>query len=312
MTRLTVPLLVLASLATAPAGASRPAASADRPGSAAVRQAMAIANMSVEIWPEYDDPRVLVIYSGDVARDVTLPADFSFIIPAGAQVHMAGGLNANGEHIHSLYQTRERDDGLVEVTYRLEVPNFYMEFYYDPFTGGDERNFSYPLLSRFDIAALMVSVQRPRRAEGFTVSPTALQSVQDNNGFTYDVLRFDSLPAGTARSVSVVYRKADREPSVTPQQAGGATTADRRTMKSILLFVAILLAGIIAWALFIGPRRRATAGHDDRIRRPARRAQPPGETRYCTQCGQAVSAEDRFCGMCGQPVRAPELAATSS
>ena len=40
--------------------------------------------LSIDLWPEYDDPGVLVIYKALLSPEVTLPAEVTFRIPVQA------------------------------------------------------------------------------------------------------------------------------------------------------------------------------------------------------------------------------------
>lgn len=270
-----------------------------------------INTMEVEIWPEYDDPRVLLIYRGTMPPDQSLPTDFTFVVPSDAQVHMAGAIGPNGEHVHGLFQERDRGDGMKEIFYSLEHPSFYMEFYYDPFTGAEQREFRYPLVSPFPIADLKVSVQQPLRATGFGITPTTTNVVQDQKGFSYYIVSLGEVPAGEERSVSVAYRKTDREPSVAGQQAGGGVPEpQRRTMKSILVGVGVLLIGVVGYGLFVAFQRKNARSGRGRVNAaspaPARPRQARGESsRFCTQCGAEIDGTDKFCSGCGHPVPTP-------
>lgn len=280
----------------------------------------AIATMRVDIWPEYDDPRVLVIYDGTLAGDATAPTDFSLVVPPGAQVHMAGGIAPDGGHLHADFRTRTRNDGLVEVSYRLEVPEFYMEFYYDPLGAGEERRFTYPVQSGFHIDSLAVRVQEPRRAEGFEVVPLADQHTQDDRGLGYAVIRRTDLAPGAMIPVTVVYRKTDRTPSVTAQEMNGAQGAQgaqgaraeppfpwdraRRWGLGILAaaFFAVGLYREVFARRWSGSHREPVA---DRDRDDRGQAAPEGgrRPRFCTECGTRLAPTHRFCTMCGQPIR---------
>lgn len=267
--------------------------------------APAVAEMTVEIWPEYDDPRVLVIYRGHLAPSESTPTGFSLVAPAGAQIHMAGGTDANGGHIHGLYQTHDRGDGLMDVSYDLDVPDFYMELYYDPFTEGDERNFTYSVVSPYDVTSLVVTVQEPLRAKSFSVSPFTAEVVRDDRGLNYHVIRLDGVRAGTSEAITVSYSKTDRQPSVVPRELEGESgPPGRRAMSDILLGVAVLLAGITAYVYSFGSWRR------DPRDRTANDPPHPGDgsqarsRRFCTKCGNPLEPDDGYCGACGHAVRA--------
>jgi hypothetical protein len=300
----------LVLVALLPPAALRASLSQETPAPGGAVTETKINTMEVEIWPEYDDPRVLLIYRGTMPPDQPLPTDFSFIVPSDAQVHMAGAVDQNGGHVHALFQERDRGDGTKEIFYRLEHPNFYMEFYYDPLTGAEQRQFRYPLVSPFPIADLKVSVQQPLRTSGFGVNPATSNVVRDQKGFSYYIVSFGAVPAGEERSVSVAYRKTDREPSVAGQQPGGGVPErQRRTMKGILVGAGILLIGVVGYGLFAASQRKKV--RSGRAGAHAARPVPAGPTqaggkpsRFCTQCGAGVEKTDKFCSNCGHQVRA--------
>lgn len=319
MTTRMILLALLASTSTAvvPAAGAEPALS----GTDAVSPApgVKVASMSVDIWPEYDKPSVLVIYKGSLAAPLSTPTDFSILIPSGAQLGMVGGIDKDGRHIHAAYQTHDRDDGMVEVSYKLDVPTFYMEFYYDPLGGGDQRDFTYSVVSPYDVGTLIVNVQQPRRVEGFHVTPYTPKVVQDDNGFEYFVIQSDDVPAGSATPVSITYRKTDRAPSVQPQSMAMTDTGGGGTPRQVWLLwaaAAALLVGVGGYMLFGGSA--VSAGVEGRKERApvrprsgppnpelseARFSEPDERARFCTQCGSALEPEDHFCGRCGRATK---------
>ncbi len=283
------------------------AAVAGTPRPSRADPAPVISYMDVEIWPEYDEPRVLLIYKGSLVAPGKTPTDFTFVIPDGAHVHMVGGVDANGQHIHATYQTHKRADGLVELTYRLTVPDFYMEFYYNPLGGAAQRRFTYTVLSPFVMDTLVVAVQEPQRAQDFTISPLTEQVSQDRNGFNYYVLQYDGVKAGARKAVTVAYRKTDDQPSIaSPGDATSSATppaapGGHRTAIAILALVALVSAGFGLWPLV---RPRIVRGRADVGARESASRPETGAARFCTQCGESLSPDDRYCARCGAPTRA--------
>lgn len=274
--------------------------------------------LTIDIWPEYDDPRVLVIYDGMLASDDELPAEVTFAVPADAQVHMAGGIAANGGHLHADFDTRLREDGLMEVSYAPQAPHLYMEFYYDPLSGDDARHFTYPVMAPFDVDSLMVRVQEPLRATAFELAPAAEGSMQDNRGLDYHLVRRGDLSAGSVTPVTVSYTKMDRQPSVTTQEAPAVAQSEhsegspwRRARTWILVILAAGFFGVGFFKMFSRPRAAgplvagasaATSGGRTRSRRSHAESGSPGPAQFCSQCGRPLAPEHRYCGGCGAPV----------
>lgn len=270
----------------------------------------ALAALTIDIWPEYDDPRVLVIYDGMLESGGELPAELTFVVPADAQVHMAGGIAANGGHLHADFDTRLRDDGLMEVSYAPQAPRLYMEFYYDPLSGDDDRRFTYPVVAPFAVDSLTVRVQEPLRATAFELKPAAEGSMQDNRGLDYHLVRWGDLRAGSVTPVTVAYRKSDRQPSVAGRQAP-VNGQDRRSRESSSFrwgdawswILATLAAGafVVGFYKLFATRRPGGGGEggSGRVARPASAA----AASFCTECGHPAEPSHRYCGRCGRALR---------
>lgn len=308
-----IPAIFLSTIATAAGAVPVPVGQEGPPASDPT-----LAAFTVDIWPEYDDPRVLVIYDGVLASGGELPEELTFVVPADAQVHMAGGIAANGGHLHADFDTRLREDGLMEVSYAPQAPHLYMEFYYDPLSGDDERRFTYPVTAPFDVDSLMVRVQEPMRATAFELVPAAEGSMQDNRGLDYHLVRRGDLSAGSVTPVTVSYRKADREPSVARQVAPAAAasppggepggSSGPGALTWILVSLAVGSFGIGFYKLFSSPRGGAELAVAPRGRVQGGSSRPTsgasGQARFCPQCGRPVGPEHRFCGQCGHPLAA--------
>ncbi|MFQ5703439.1 MAG: hypothetical protein ACE5HT_05380 [Gemmatimonadales bacterium] len=260
-----------------------------------------VRSMEIDIWPEYDDPRVLVIYQGVLDSDVETPTDFVFLIPKGAQIHMAGALGEEGQHMHATFETRAVGDTITEVRYPLATKRFYMEFYYDPFDGSS-KEFRYPLVSPFRISQLVVRVQEPLRASQFRTIPAPVNVVTDASGFSYNRLVFDSLPANVERSVEVAYIKPDRTPSVT---VAGSAPVGGTAMRNILVVGVLALAGVVGYGLFVNAkshqRQAPEGGQPVRQRSVSPVAKSKRKYKYCQECGGRMGRADNFCPVCGSP-----------
>jgi hypothetical protein len=257
--------------------------------------------MDIDLWPEYDDPRVLVIYSGELESDVEVPRDFVLVIPRGAQIHMAGALGERGEHLHALFEVRPRGETLTEVSYRLETRKFYMEFYYDAFAGSDAKEFRYPLVAVHPIDKLVVKVQQPLKASDFRTTPIAVDVLRDAEGFSYHRIMFDEVAANDERSVSVSYIKSDRSPSIA--KVGVSATPGGSSMRTILIVSAVLLVGAVGLGTFASSVRGKTvsvgagAGASQAVQGAATGRHR--QHKYCRACGVPLNSGDKFCGECG-------------
>ncbi|RMF84813.1 MAG: hypothetical protein D6736_18570, partial [Nitrospinota bacterium] len=100
-----------------------------------------IAFLRVSIWPEYDDPRVLIMLRGTFTPDSPLPATVRFTVPEDIEVIGAGMVSEQGElllHPHQVEQEGEKN----RLRFLLPRSEFFVEYYYAPFEGTVERKFT--------------------------------------------------------------------------------------------------------------------------------------------------------------------------
>lgn len=76
------------------------------PAMAETGEPLTIKNMKVSLWPEYDDPRVLVIYEGEFDNEVIFPQPVAFPVPLSSEISQACALQQPGNvHLCQLYET---------------------------------------------------------------------------------------------------------------------------------------------------------------------------------------------------------------
>lgn len=287
--RLLLGLLALTMAAVPPAGAESPA--------------LTLKNIKVSVWPEYDEPRVLVIYEGEFAG--TFPQEVRFRLPAGAEAAQVCALKKPAdEHICQLYQIKPEGDGLL-LTYTLPIPTFFVEFYYYPLQGAGPRDIAFSFRPLDPVESLDLEVQEPLRAAEFRLTPPSSTVSSDGQGFRYYHYRYSNLTPEQPVEVRIGYNKADANPSVAKRQPGGAAPGGLGSGLGLPLLLggAVVLAVLAAWVL----GRRAQGRVSVPQAAPAWRGAGGGSEKkggvFCTQCGQALRREDNFCPRCGRKAR---------
>ena len=288
---------------------------------------IALSDMTVALWPEYDAPGVLVIYRGQLSPAAPLPVDVTFAIPAQAgKPSSTAGVDAQGNFRYRQYQMAQQGDQLL-VTYSLPYRRFQFEYYFDPFAGqGAERAFEYTYRADYAVESFTLEVQEPAGAEEFATDPPA-DSVAAEAQFPVHTIQFGRLEAGQEVAVRVTYRKEDPRlaaevlglptpSSVQFEDAPGRATGLRGPIIALIAGAAVLAAGVVGLALWTRSRRAAPMSRQARRRaarqtgrapkpaasraRSSRVADPPKQAAaYCHQCGRALKADELFCPACG-------------
>ncbi len=296
--------------------------------------------LSVQLWPEYDQPSVLVIYNG-VAEGAATPTDFRLTLPEGADVHVAAYIDEAGDRIQlsggeSGGETEQFEiDGNAAI---IHSPNntFYLE-YYDPGidTSGERRSYTFTWPGDYAVGAMTFVAQQPYTADEFVTNPAIPQPFQAPDGLMYYRTQINGILPGEEQTFVLTYVK-DND-GLTVDQLPAPSTAQENTApaepspglsldNSTVLIAVLVLAGLglVGGGLYLynrnrgddedaapAPRRDRRAARIERRqadRRAAGRTSasriPGGPTLFCTQCGaQAADPADRFCRKCGAPLR---------
>jgi len=271
------------------------------PASGAPLRNPQLANLQVEIWPEYDRPAALVILRGRLAADAPLPADVTLRIAAasGGPSAMAYSAAEGGNLLNLEYQKTVAKDF---ITLRFTVPerSFHVEFY-EPFaTGTPERHYSYTWPGDMRVDQLRVIVQEPAAASNFSVQPNLATTASGQDGLRYHSAELGAQEAGKQLIVKVGYSKTDTRTSTqilqpkttespkTPASSTPAVGGNDEVTKGVLVFV-------LALSLLIGIGT-AVMWWRGRTMTPEAMV---GTAGACSKCGAPREAGDRFCSKCG-------------
>ena len=279
----------------------------------------AIQQMRVQILPEYDDPRVLVILQGRLdAPDGSYNGPVTFRIPSSAQINQMAVMDLELQGPRALpYETQidPTDSSWQLVTYTLTNPHFFYE-YYDVSPGtGSQKQFTFTLKSPVDVEVLSVEIQQPLKADNFSVEPETVVTRSDPSGFTYWQMPERSAGADEAVEYLVRYTKSDPNPSIVRETAvlesasetAPATTNDPNAPPLSWIGLTVIGAAFIIGAGFIRYRIRANKDESIIEAQPTTEPMDVGMTavqpRFCTHCGQPLPPKARFCPYCGEGVR---------
>ena len=302
---------------TAPSTASTGASETVLQGARGASTDLHIARLRLSIWPEYDDPRVLVMFRGEMAPSGAFPTRIVLPIPKGVEIIGAGMISEHNElllHPHQILPGEAHD----RLELNLPVPHFFVEFYYNPFDQGSAKRFTYTTPSTYPIAWLEVDIQQPLLATHFTTDPLPMRQEQDRQGFTSHLFVYRDVGVGQAKSFTVSYVRTAVEPSVTKRQPAPEVAARPPTAGPSMVMVLGILAGaavafggsVWVWTGY-QRRRKARPSYQEpssalatEIYTDEREA--IGVSNFCTNCGTKLQPGYRFCPTCGSALRSAE------
>ena len=266
--------------------------------------------LTVELWPDYDRPAMLVILTGTLPESATLPATLTIPLPAGAEINAVARFNEVDVLVTDVEWT-EADGG---ITLTTPGDSFHVE-YYSPYVAADnEVTYGFNWTADLEIAAAAAVVQQPVAATDITIVPAPSGSVTRADGLLYHQIDARPIAAGEPFTVDVTYT-VDVPVLSAPSVSPAATTAPAATAPAtgsgllgdlspwwLLLIPAALALLVGAWAL-----GRRTGSGRARKPRPTRAARPgaprpsngDSAARFCHHCGQPAQGGDVFCRKCG-------------
>jgi len=172
---------------------------------------ISLASLTIDLWPEFDRPTVLVMYNMTLASQVSLPAEVKLRIPTNGLPNAVAVCQADGQCFNAPYETRPQGTWTV-VSLQATMPDIRLE-YYDPGLkkDGPSRRYTYTWLGDYAADAVKVSVQQPNGAENMHTKPGVFNPITGVDGLKYYELNAGALEAGQTFQIEVDYQKKDEQ-----------------------------------------------------------------------------------------------------
>jgi hypothetical protein len=277
---------------------------------AAQESSSSLEQLEIALWPEYDQPAMLVIYRFRISSDIQLPAVVELPIPADTGApHAVAWQDSDAGLFDASYELIAGDPWtLVQIEMeqsRLGQLEFYAEISFE----GAQRAFEFKWPGTIGLGGFSYEVQQPIGSVGLTVQPAPESEGAGPFGMNYLRAQMGPIAIDRELSVSVTYQKDSPLLSADALQPLGEPVAPVSTESGSANLLPWMLAGagliLIAGGLLYYTRGRA---------RPAPRRKRKAVTRdvgaeleasaiFCHQCGVKARVNDVFCRNCGTRLR---------
>ncbi len=270
-----------------------------------------LSSVSVEIWPEYDQPAVLIIYHISLSVDAPLPATLNLRVPAQAEVFAVAVADTTSGLINAPYD-RSVEGTWATLKITANSRDVQVEYYDALVKNGTTRNIVYEWAGDYAVDAFEVAVQQPVGATDMVTDPALPKSSLGQDGFIYYQSAPQPLAAGQAFTLTANYQKETDTLSTTglPVQSVQpltTSTPGRVTMSSVLPWIlagigaALIIVGVVAGSyMWKRGTRRSPAARKRHVQ--TQQVAETGEV-YCYQCGKRAQPGDVFCRTCGTRLR---------
>lgn len=283
---------------------------------------LTLPSAEVDLWPEYDQPDMLVIYHFTLPSSVSLPYSMTVRIPASVgDPHAVAAAQPDGG-LFKLPYTMEVSGQWTSLKFSATTTEVQIEYYDQNLQkNGANRHFVYNWPGDYAVGSLFVQVQQPVDASDMQISPnlsTIQKGAKDN--LTYYSAEEGAMEAGQSFTLTIDYKKSNDElsaPTVPVQSSAplNSTPTSRLTLASLLPWIlgmlgVLLIVGGGTWYWLSG--REKNTPYQRRVRRKAApvdantaTTNSDGGFLYCHNCGKRASPGDRFCRTCGTALRGP-------
>ncbi len=247
-----------------------------------------LAQVQIDLWPDLDQPSVLVLITAELPEGTPLPSTVEFKLPV--EPSAVASVTSAGDMLNTPFST-ESDAGVTTVTVESSESTVRVEYYFPYQKTGNQVQFEYRWFGGPAVDDLFILFREPFGATAVTTESQfenvgPLSDEQPNHRW-----QVGSVAADQSLSATFGYTAAANVPLVNPPAAQDATP-------DISLIILAALGGIFvgAGAMWFWQNQRTAM----QPRKRASRAKPSG---YCHKCGSRLKSGDAFCRQCGAKSR---------
>lgn len=274
-----------------------------------------LSSVRIDILPEYDQPKVLVIYHITLPTDSALPGVLNLRVPAEAEVYAVAIVDPVTAKLLNAPYDRTMVGAWANLAVTVNSKDLQVEYYQPLQKDGSVRHIVYEWPGDFAVDDFAVALQQPTGATNMVTDPVLQPSSTNQDGFIYYQSAPQVMTVGQTFRLTADYQKATDALStsglpVQPTQSLDGNIPGRVTMNSLLPWIlagiggALLVVGIVGGLyLWKNSSQRSLAS---RKRHGQRQHTSESGEIYCNQCGKRAQTGDVFCRSCGMRLRKEE------
>jgi hypothetical protein len=283
------------------------------PSSAGAQGETKLEAINVELWSEYDQPSMLVIYQFTVSQQTPLPAEVKLRFPKDGNL-VAVALESNGQLLNKDFISLVEQGNWQAITIKVETYDPHRIEYYQPLDhDGDKRQFKFQWFGDYYVKEFAVNVLIPADSTELVTAPALETTATTSDGLltTGTVTKEDLKMMNSfqfeleyQRSSTALAKSGQATAQLEPAAPVDENTPGRVSIANLPWIIGGFGLALIGIALFSYWRSTQSTTPESQPRK--RRHKPEEEEEgqaYCHECGARAYAGDRFCRTCGSRLR---------
>jgi hypothetical protein len=282
------------------------------PSSAGAQGETKLEAINIELWSEYDQPSMLVIYQFMVSPETPLPADVKLRFPKDGNL-VAVAVESNGELFNKSVTQPVEQGNWQSITIKVESYDPHRIEYYQPLNhDGDTRHFKFQWFGDYYVKEFAVNVLVPADSTELVTSPPLEQTATTPDGLltTGTVTKKDLKMMNSfqfeleyQRTSATLVKPGQATAQVVPVTPVNADTPGRVSITNLPWIIGGFGLALIGIALFSYWRSTQSSESQPSRRRRHKSEEVEDGQAYCHECGARAQTGDRFCRTCGSRLR---------
>lgn len=267
--------------------------------------------INIELWSEYDQPSMLVIYQFVIAKETPLPAEVTLRFPNEGNL-VAVAVEQNGELFNKDFTNPVKQEDWQTIKIKVESYEPHRIEYYQPLTmDGNARTFKFQWFGDYYAKKFTVSILIPADSTNLITAPALETTGTTSNGLmTTGTLTRRDLRMMNSFQFELEYQRNSNALTKPTSQVEPAASVDENTpgrvsianLPWIIGGFGLALIGIALFSYWRSTQAQSTDSQPRKRRRQKAEGEEEGQA-YCHECGARAHAGDRFCRTCGSRLR---------
>src|SRR5512146_915405 len=142
------------------------------PSSARAQTPIKLSRLQVQLWPEYDQPTMLVIYDFQLPDSVKLPVSVSLNFPKEGHLVAVASQSTDGSLLNTDYIGPTANEAWQTVTIQIQTTTKYHIEYYQPLTrAAEKRDFTFQWPGDYAVDDISISIRVPPNTSDIVTDP---------------------------------------------------------------------------------------------------------------------------------------------